>query len=202
MDTLTQIVEASVWNNALLYAEYRKLIDSLLIEEKTTGGNSTGSLLQYTKLNVQRMNRIEKTFVPDSLSLDVFRSVGKSLKWLVISEGWCSDAAQSLPVMVKLASLNSFIDLKIVLRDRHLNLMDQHLTNGTRSIPKLLVMDEQFTVIASWGSRPQEAQQMVLDLKAKGYTHDDWLQKLHTWYAKDKGKSAEREIAGIIKKLI
>jgi len=201
METLTQRVEASVWSNALLYADYRKLINTLLHIGKITSGEATEHMLHYTKLNVQRMNRIEKTFVPESRTLDVFQSIGKPLKWLVISEGWCGDAAQTLPVILKLVSLNTRIELRIVLRDQHLDLMDQHLTNGTRSIPKLLILDEHNFVLETWGPRPLEAKNMVLDFKAKGLPHDEWVEKIHAWYAKDKGKSAEREIVSIIENL-
>jgi hypothetical protein len=199
METLTQLVQFSVWNNAILYADYRKLIETLLQDGKITSGDATVHMLHYTKLNLQRMSRIEKTFVPETTTLNFFNALRKPTKWLILAEGWCGDAAQTLPVISKLASLNSLIDLRIVLRDQHLDLIDQHLTNGTRSIPKLLLIDEKFKVMASWGSRPREAQQMVLDLKAKGFTHEEWLEKLHAWYAKDKGKSTEREIVHIIK---
>jgi Thioredoxin len=201
METLTQLVEASVWNNAILYADYRKLIDTLLLAGKITSGEATEHMLHYTKLNLQRMNRIEKTFVPETTTLNFFSALKKPNKWLIIAEGWCGDAAQTLPVISKLASLNSLIDLRIVLRDQHLDLMDQHLTNGTRSIPKLLIMDEHNLVLETWGPRPLEAKNMVLDFKAKGLPHDEWVEKVHAWYAKDKGKSTEREIVYIIEKL-
>jgi hypothetical protein len=201
METLTQLVEPSVWNNAIVYADYRKLIDTLLQDCKVTSGEPTEHMLHYTKLNVQRMNRIEKTFVPDATTLDIFSALRKPNKWLVIAEGWCGDAAQTLPVIAKLASLNPLIDLRIVLRDQHLDLMDQHLTNGTRSIPKLLILDENNLILDTWGPRPLDAKNMVLEFKANGLPHDEWVERVHAWYAKDRGKSTEREIVNIIEKL-
>ena len=73
--------------------------------------------------------------------------------WFVLTEGWCKDAAQIVPVLHALAKLNSNIELKVLLRDDNLDLMDQYLTNGKRrSIPRLIAVDpDVMEELSSWG---------------------------------------------------
>src|SRR4051794_9652178 len=125
---------------AMNYDEYRNLIDKLLLEGKTTGPVQSASLTDYTKLNVVRMRRVDKTIeiLPDLQK--VVGSINEEQTWVAITEAWCGDAAQSIPVLYPLSKLNNKINLKLVLRDENLELMDKYLTNGkSRSIPKLIV---------------------------------------------------------------
>jgi hypothetical protein len=86
------------------YAEYIKLIDDLLLDGKTTGENQSEMMFNYGKLNRQRMNRLEKTIrLGDSLK-EKLRGVKRKMIWLVITEGWCGDAAQNIPVIEKIAA--------------------------------------------------------------------------------------------------
>ena len=111
--------------------------------------------------------------------------------WLVISEGWCGDAAHSLPVIHQIADLNPNIEMRVVLRDQHEHLMNQFLTNGGKSIPKLIMYDVDPTkVIADWGPRPATATQMVEDYNAKhGQVDIEFREQLQLWYNKDRGQN-------------
>lgn len=154
---------------------------------------------EYIHLNQRRMHRVEKTYIP---SEDIIRQV-KKLKhkttWLVITEHWCGDASQTLPVLNTIAELSEGkIELKLVYRDQNDALMNAWLTNGTRSIPKLIQLDEQLNVTAIWGPRPSVAQKLVKELKANPATASTYANELHLWYAKDKQQSLEKEIAQLI----
>jgi outer membrane receptor protein involved in Fe transport len=143
-------------NEGMSYSAYRNLINELLLAKKTTGEDDSEAMLHYTKMNVQRMNRVDKTVQLNADLLDSLNDLKGKYRFLVISEGWCGDAAQIVPVFDKMAS--SFpdkISLKFVLRDQHLPLIDAHLTNGGRAIPVLLILDEEGTVLCKWGPRPQ-----------------------------------------------
>lgn len=178
------------------YPSYRKLIDDLLLEGKVTGPQQSASLAEYTKLNVQRMQRIDKTVHLQPELSTALKAISRPQTWLVITEGWCGDAAQILPVINAMASENPLIQLKLVLRDSNLELMDQYLTDGTsRSIPKLIVLDtdtmeERF----NWGPRPAALQEIYQKMRTEGMDYPAISQEIHAWYAKDKTASIQKEI--------
>lgn len=152
----------------------------------------------YTKLNLQRMRRVEKTFnVSDELR-HLLSSIKTKQNWVVITEGWCGDSAQNLPALAKIAKINPLIDLRIIERDSNLEIMDLHLTNGTRSIPILISFNENGNEIFRWGPRPKEAQQLVTRLKSEGMEHDSFIEQLHLWYARNKGAALESEFTALL----
>lgn len=195
------IVDRNYLSKAMDYSSYRKLIDDLLLEGQVTGPQQSESLADYTKLNVQRMQRIDKTVQLLPELSEALKAISKPQTWLVITEGWCGDAAQILPVLNAMTKENPLIELKLVLRDSNLELIDQYLTDGTsRSIPKLLVLDadtmeEQF----NWGPRPAALQEIYQKMRTEGMDYPSIAQELHGWYAKDKTVSTQKEI---LKKLI
>ena len=119
---------------------------------------------------------------------------------LVISEGWCGDAAQILPVIHKMAETTDKLNLQIVLRDDNPELMDAYLTNGSRSIPKLILLDkETLEPINNWGPRPAEAAKLIADFKEKhGVINEEAKTELQKWYLHDKGLSTMQEIVGLL----
>lgn len=182
------------------YKEYRNLIDQLLSEGKTTGANQTEKNIAYTKLNVQRMNRLDKTVsvIPELTSL--IESFNRKCIWLMIAEAWCGDCAQVIPVLSKIAEASDHIELKIVLRDENPELMNRYLTNGGRAIPKLVCIDsDTMHEICTWGPRPKPAQEMILEHKANPVKEYSEVQKeIQLWYANDKGVTLQTEIMELI----
>lgn len=183
------------------YQTYRTLVDQLLLEGKATGDVTYD--LHYTKMNVQRMTRVDKTV---SLTDELILTIGdlkSNYKFLVITEGWCGDAAQIVPVFNKIATASlSKIDLKFVLRDKNLPLIDAHLTNGGRAIPVLLVLNETGDkVLASWGPRPQVLQELLKEWRTETTEMTVLAEKLHGWYAKDKTLSTQAELTVLLKAL-
>src|SRR5687767_7165739 len=85
--------------NSHSYSEYRKLVTDLLSEGKSTGDQQSESLTHYTSLNEARMNRLEKTIKISDETLEKLQNLNNNYIWLVISEGWCGDAAQILPIL-------------------------------------------------------------------------------------------------------
>lgn len=184
---------------ALTYAEYNSLFDELVENQKTTG-EQTQEKIDYTKLNYSRTKRLDKTAAIDAETAAVFKGLKKPLTWLVISEPWCGDAAQTLPFLNKIAELTDAIDLKIVLRDDNLELMDQFLTNGSRSIPKLIMVDENYEVVYQWGPRSEAATNLVQDyIREHGQVDDTLKQDIQVWYNKDKGGSILKDLTEIFK---
>ncbi|UKT63181.1 thioredoxin family protein [Pedobacter mucosus] len=168
------------------YHTYRTLVDQLLLEGKATGDVTYD--LHYTKMNVQRMTRVDKTATLNSDLLETIHHLKGKYKLLVITEGWCGDAAQIVPVFNKiaLASPDKF-ELKFVLRDQNLPLIDAHLTNGGRAIPVLIVLNESGDqVLATWGPRPHILQELLKEWRKETTEMPVLAEKLHGWYAKDK----------------
>lgn len=177
------------------YATYRDTIDRLLTENKTTGTDHSEAMLHYTKMNVARMNRVDKTVVLNADLLALLKGIKNSYRLLVISEGWCGDAAQIVPVFHKIAeAFPDKFELKFVLRDANLPLIDAHLTNGGRAIPVLLVLDEAGVVVASWGPRPEVLQHLLADWKKEESDMMALAEKLHGWYAKDKTQATQEAL--------
>ena len=119
---------------------------------------------------------------------------------MVISEGWCGDAAQILPVINKMSLISNKIEFKIVLRDDNDELMHLFLTNGTKSIPILIVINKQTNdVIGHFGPRPTGAKQLILDYKAEhGIVDEQAKINLQKWYLNDKGISIQKEIMALM----
>lgn len=188
-------------DKAFTYPQYRDLIDRLLAEDKTTGTNHSEDYLNYTQLNVHRMERLDKTVALNDDLLAELRAIKQKLIWLVITEAWCGDAAQNIPLLNLMALQTPNIELKLVLRDENLELMDQYLTNGGRSIPKLIILDaETLTELATWGPRPAGAQVLLTEHKANPTeSHADFAKKVQLWYAQDKTLSTQHELLALLK---
>ncbi len=184
---------------AITYTQYRELIDTLLAENKTTGTNHSEAMVEYTRMNAQRMRRVEKTTVLDNEMVDLMLSVQNKMIWVVLTEAWCGDAAQTVPALVKIADASPLIDVKLMLRDEHPEVMDAYLTNGGRSIPKLIVLDaETMEELGTWGPRPEPAQQLFMDMKAQEVPYKEFVEKLHGWYGKDRSKTLLQELKQLI----
>jgi hypothetical protein len=185
---------------AYTYQAYRQLIDGLLAEGKTTGPEQSERLVEFTELNVQRMRRLDKTVRLQPVLAAAAAGLSQNYLWLIITEGWCGDAAQLVPVFEAVAAAsNGHITTRYVLRDEHPNLIDQYLTDGGRAIPKLLMLNpETLTEITHWGPRPTPARALVRRLKAEGMPHDDFIRELHTWYAHDRTQTTQAELLALL----
>ncbi|AWH84077.1 thioredoxin family protein [Flavobacterium album] len=189
------LIEKSL-GNSYSYKEYRNHVSQLLLEGLSTGDTQSEDLTHYSTLNEVRMNRLDKTITIPGEIEERLRGLTKEYTLLVISEGWCGDAAQILPVINKLAEASDKLHLRIVLRDENIELMDNFLTNGARSIPKLILVEPAtIAVRGSWGPRPQGAAQLILDAKEKfGHIPAETKADLQKWYLHDKGISTMEEL--------
>lgn len=196
---MKKVIENSL-KKAISYSGYRTLVKGLLDEGKSTGPNQSEDLLNYSLLNDKRMKRLDKTVEISEATQAKISEVKEPQTWLVITEGWCGDAAQNLPVINKLAEGNDNIQLKVVLRDENVELMDNFLTNGGRAIPKLIALDNDNNVIGTWGPRPDVANKMVADYKAANGSLDaDFKKDLQVWYNKNKGINLQENLVALLK---
>ena len=193
------IIEEST-KNSISYLQYRELVEQLVALESTTGDSKTEELANYTMLNDRRMKRWDKTVKVSPEHQAIIESVNKPSTWILITESWCGDAAHIVPVINKVAELNSNIDLRIVLRDEHPELMDAFLTNGGRAIPKLIMIDNETNELKkTFGPRPSQATQMVIDYKTEhGILTPEFKEDLQRWYNKNKGQNVIEDLVNLL----
>lgn len=187
--------------SAMTFTDFENMVGELLEQGKTTGTNQSEAMVGYGKLNRQRMNRLEKTIViNDAIRLSIAANE-REMIWLIITEGWCGDAAQNVPVIEKIAAESGKIDTRYILRDENLELMDEFLTGGARSIPKLIAIDPlTFEVVFTWGPRPEAAQDVYVQMKSDGTEKADILEQMQRWYNADKGVSIQREFEVLVRR--
>jgi len=188
--------------NGMDYIEYVTVLNELVSKGKTTGSEQSEQRIAHTKLNASRIRRIDKTVSIAEDQLKVFQNISEKQVWLVLLESWCSDGAQAIPVFNKVAKSTPKIELKIIMRDENPKLMDRFLTNGTRSIPKLLVSNEEGDLLHIWGPRPEVAAKMVEAYKEQyGKVDEKFKRELQIWYNKDGGKSIVDELIRMVSPL-
>ncbi|MCC5929297.1 MAG: thioredoxin family protein [Cyclobacteriaceae bacterium] len=187
-------------DKALIFEQYLKHTEALVKEGKTSGMQQSDNLIHYTRLNFQRMKRLNKTFNLQSSLAQALQEIADAWIWVVITETWCGDAAQNLPAMAHMAASSNHIDMRIIFRDEHPDIMDRFTTNGARSIPKLICLRKKDgQVLGTWGPRPAKMQQMVLDYKKNPETsYDVFSEKLQRVYLEDQNHSIQEEFENLI----
>lgn len=196
---VNKIISESL-KKAISYNDYRDLVSQLVEENSTTGNENTEALVNYTMLNYRRMKRWDKTVKLSDTTKAEVESFDKNVTWLVLTESWCGDAAHIMPVINKVAELNNNIDYKVVLRDENDALMNQFLTNGGKSIPKLIAIDNNTNeVLDTFGPRPSVATEMVNEFKTQhGKLTPEFKEDLQRWYNKDKGQSTLKDLINLL----
>jgi len=187
---ITQIIE-----NGCSYDEYIKIFEKEI-------GNLNSKEAEQKKLNYHRTLRLHKTLQISELTKALIKRIENIQLWMIITETWCGDSAQNIPIIAELAKLNPLIELKIILRDTNLNIMDHFLTNNSKSIPKLVAFDKDGNQLFQWGPRPKEAQSLVLNARENQIPKDEYMVSLHKWYASDRGKTTEQEIFDLLRESI
>jgi hypothetical protein len=184
------------------YQAFHDLHAQLLKENKTTGTNQSEAYLNYGRLNQHRMDRVHRTLKLEDGLVRTAKNLKQPITALVITEGWCGDSAQNIPVLVQLETVAPKLSVKIVLRDENLPLIDLYLTNGTRSIPKVVFFDsESGKELAVWGPRPAYAQQLMVQGKANNVPKEEITTAIQLWYSKDKTLTMQRELKEILERV-
>ena len=193
------LIQATL-DNATTYKEYRDLVHNLTEKNLTTRAEQTEALANYTSLNNARMRRLDKTIKISEETNTLFANYTKDVTWLVLTESWCGDAAQSMPVISKLADIAPNVSMKVALRDENTSLMKYFLTNGGMSIPKIIAIDNASKIVlGEWGPRPAVATKMVADYKATHGALDPQFKKdLQVWYTKDKGQAVVDDLERLL----
>lgn len=180
------------------YEEYIDLVEKLIHQEDDV-------LVDYNSITQESLSRhaeqFNKTLNAVQLNKKVYNYLSefeKHLKWTIITEPWCVDDAFITPYLMMMAQSAEHIQLEIALRDQQEDLMNLHLTNGTKSIPILVCKDENDDFLFRWGPQPAACQDMVNALP-KDISAADKMEKLVDWYKHDHGEQVQLEIFELLK---
>ncbi|WP_020401724.1 thioredoxin family protein [Gracilimonas tropica] len=196
----TEIITPELLEKAVDYTTHHQQVKKLFEEDRTTNEDNRENMLDYTKMYLQRTSRWDKRGKLSEELIQKLQSFPRKMMWLVINEGWCGDAAQTLPFINKMAEASDNITLRIILRDKNPEIMDAFLTNGSRSIPKLVALDQEtLEVLGTWGPRPKIAYDTYkAERENPDIPNEEAVENLHLWYAKDRGKTIQREFLTLL----
>lgn len=180
------------------YPEYQAFFEKLVAAGKTSGPDQSEMMVNYTKLNWSRAKRIDKTFKSLPITDYFLNALERKLVFKIITEPWCGDAAQVVPIIAGMAKASDMVETVIVLRDENEELINRYLTNGGKSIPITVITDaETGEELGHWGPRPKAAQELVINYKStpenERASYDDFVQIVQKWYNNDKTESTQRE---------
>lgn len=196
MENIVKYLEKSI-----SYPEYLELGKQLLSQNKTSGLDQSQEMVDYARLNEHRVERILKKGQIQPETKSKLDAIDETAYLLVISEYWCGDAAQNLPWIYLMVKDHPGLQLRIIFRDENPELMDKFLTNGARSIPKVILLNSRKEVCGTWGPRPESAQQIIMENKKTGLLPKEELyKKLHLWYAQNEGKEIQSEFCSLLER--
>ena len=182
------------WEKAVSYTEYLRDAGERLGNPKDT---QEADYAEYYRLGIQRMNRMWEKYLPNSEQVETLAKKKFNGKILIISEAWCGDASQVIPVVVKFFEQ---FEVKISYRDQEPSLIENYLTNGGKSIPIVIFLDEDFNEIAHWGPRPKHGMELLNKHKAnpEEFPKEKFYVELQTYYAKNRGFDTIEELLELL----
>jgi len=103
-NNLENIITRDLIANAMNYESYRTLVRNRIENNQSTGNDHSEMMVGFTTMNERRMKRLDRTvkLLPEAISK--LEEISTPKIWLVLTEGWCGDAAQTVPIMVKMAN--------------------------------------------------------------------------------------------------
>ena len=194
-----KVITPAHLEKAINYTDYVALTEQLLAENKTTGTNHAEDLVEYTRMNLHRKRRGEKSAVLTEEMLQTLQKVERKMVWVVLTEAWCGDAAHNIPFMELAARENPMISISYELRDSAPFRIENYLTRGTKSIPKLVIQDAEGKDMATWGPRPADSQELYSRLLEEKADFDKMKTALQQWYNSNKGLDTQKELAGLLR---
>jgi len=152
--------------------------------------------------NVELWTGVYNTHQTPEWAIERVEAIDANWKLLVIAEDWCGDASNTVPVVVRFVEAASNVELRILKRDENPELMDRYLTDGSRSIPVVIVLDGDARAVGHWAPRPAELQEWVVREKRSGARPSKEIYRdSRRWYARDKGESTLRELIEILERV-
>lgn len=183
----------------MTFQEYLNYFQTIIetSNEEQTAPYDNADYIDYTRMNWSRMNRWLKTAKLSEDLVSKIKAISEPQHWIVITEPWCGDAAHSVPFFHMLAELNPLIKVDYELRDSEPFRIDEYLTNGSKSIPKVAFKDANGNDFAVWGPRPAGCQEVYARLIAEKADFEAVKTEIQKWYNADKGQEIQTELLDI-----
>lgn len=156
--------------------------------------------MQHTKVNLSILQNVLETISLEKKLYNSFSKIGKQ-DWIYITEPWCGAGSFVMPLFHAISMAQSNINFTIYLRDENELLMQQALTNGSKTIPKLLILNEEDEILGTWGPRPKAALALASKLKSENKISSEINEGLIEWYLNDKTMTTQEEILQLIKSI-
>lgn len=160
-------------------------------------GKTFAEFLQAAEVSADLWRAITEHVALHEESLQRIAAVGGRWRLLVLADDWCGDAVNIVPVIAGLADASPNLELRILGREDFPEIMDRHLTRGSRSIPVAILIDEDGVERGWWGPRPRALQDWFEEV-GRGLEQSERYPRLRRWYAKDHGVSTCKEIADLV----
>ncbi len=212
-EILLDKIDLPVLENSMSYQAYIENVNALIAQGKASTNDDLNDEehLHFTQLNLTRMKRLDKTTHLSESTMDALLKWTLPVYFLVISEGWCGDASQILPVVHKIAEFNPQIKMRVIYRDEHLDIMNRYLTNGGRAIPMVLIVSQRDgSVLGKYGPRPDAVAQIMtarkvlekqlpIDEQKAFFAESKTLAQ--KWYNDNKTIDIQNELMAVLEKI-
>ena len=201
---MQQTVFKEVLQTALTFEEYLQLTKDILEEKLPRDGRyMNDSTFRYTRSNLERMNKVLQNIVVNQKLYNLLSELKEDWIWVVLSEPWCGDASWGTTALQVISTCSDKIDFRILLRDKHPDIMKRYQTEGTDSIPKLICLRaSNLSEVFTWGPRPLLLKKRIEALKAsENFDYRESVRMLHQWYEEDMTKSIQEELIDLIKQI-
>ena len=212
-EILLDKIDLPVLENSMSYQAYIENVNALIAQGKASTNDDLNDEehLHFTQLNLTRMKRLDKTTHLSESTMDALLKWTSPVYFLVISEGWCGDASQILPVVHKIAEFNPQIKMRVIYRDEHLDIMNRYLTNGGRAIPMVLIVSQRDgSVLGKYGPRPDAVAQIMtarkvlekqlpIDEQKAFFAESKTLAQ--KWYNDNKTIDIQNELMAVLEKI-
>jgi hypothetical protein len=182
------------------HAYQYRMTETITLRERYLGAPEFDEMIATAEANAELWSAVwRRAEVPDEYVRRV-AALGGAWHLLVLSEDWCGDAVNAVPVIVKLAELSPNVDVRVLARDENPDLMDLHLTGTSRSIPVVVMLDEEFQEQGWWGPRPAELQRWVLG-PGRALEKEARYRQVRSWYARDAGRTILEEVVATMERV-
>jgi hypothetical protein len=194
-------MNTEIAKNTATWEDYLSAFEHLLNSDNHSAPYTNPAYLDYVKLNHSRQKRWLKTGVLNQEIIAEVKKINIAQTWYIITEPWCGDAAHSIPFLKLISEHNPLITVKIVWRDTPPLLIEDYLTNGGKSVPKLVVRDAEENDLFTWGPRPEPCQKVYLEMKERNAPFEEQKVVLQNWYNTDKGLTLQKELLALIREM-
>jgi hypothetical protein len=186
-------------SKAVPFAQYKQGFEQAVSDGRTSGPVQSEELINYTKLNWSRSSRAEKFVAGEDFINASGVKIPAGMRWYAISEYWCGDSAQVMPVIARVAD-GLGIPLRVFYRDEFPEVIENYLTNGGKAVPKLIAVDGNGNDFFTWGPRPEYMQKFVAEYKAaNGKFDENGKIEIQKMYNTDKGVAIREELLALLR---